>query len=310
MNPFLAALAVWTAITAPIVAESSPVFYKDVLPILQKHCQACHRTGEIAPMPLTNFGEVRPWAKDIREKVTLRKMPPWFANPRFGHFANNPSLTPDEIRIIQSWVEAGSPEGATTEAPAPVHWEEGWNISPDIIFSMPEPFRIPSKATIDYQYLIIPTHFSMDRWVKAVEIRPSDRRVVHHAVLYVREPGSSWLRDVPPGVMYAPPATDTEALKRTRETKADILAIYSPGAPASTQACMERISSLLSEGLLANLPNCGLANHGGIFRSVTFSRMSFAQGRTSLNVVSGMGAISPARWHTWQCFCSMGRTSL
>jgi hypothetical protein len=214
------------------VAESSPVFYKDVLPLLQKHCQVCHRAGEIAPMPLTTFAEVRPWAKDIREKVTLRKMPPWFANPQFGRFANDPSLTADEIRTIQAWVEAGAPEGLPSEAPAPVHWEAGWNISPDIIFSMPEPFRIPAKAAIDYQYLIIPTHFSMDRWVKAVEIRPSDRRVVHHAVLYVREPGSSWLRDVPPGVMYAPPATDTEALRHTRETKADILAIYSPGAPA------------------------------------------------------------------------------
>ena len=233
MTPLLAALAAWTAIAAPAVAESSPVFYKDVLPILQKHCQACHRAGEIAPMPLTSFTEVRPWAKDIREKVTLRKMPPWFANPRFGHFANNPSLTADEIRIIQSWVEAGSPEGSPTDAPSPVHWDEGWNISPDIIFSMPEPFRIPAKATIDYQYLIIPTHFSMDRWVKAVEIRPSDRRVVHHAVLYVREPGSTWLRNVPPNTMYAPSPTDTEALRLTRETTADILAIYSPGAQAT-----------------------------------------------------------------------------
>jgi hypothetical protein len=232
VTPVIAVLAAWTAIAAPVAAESSSVFYRDVLPILQKHCQVCHRQGEIAPMPLTTFAEVRPRAKDIREKVTLRKMPPWFANPQFGRFANDPSLTAAEIRVIQSWVEAGAPEGLPAEGPAPVHWEPGWNISPDIIFSMPEPFRIPAKAAIDYQYLIIPTHFSMDRWVKAVEIRPSDRRVVHHAVLYVREPGSSWLRDVPPNVMYAPPASDTETLRRTRETKADILAIYSPGAPA------------------------------------------------------------------------------
>jgi hypothetical protein len=183
-------------------------------------------------MPLTTFDEVRARAKDIREKVTLRKMPPWFANPKFGRFANDPSLGTGEIRTIQAWVEAGAPEGSPPAAPAPVPGESGWNISPDIIFSMPEPFRIPAKATVDYQYLIIPTHFSMDRWVKAVEIRPGDRHVVRHAVLYVREPGSSWLRDVPPGIMYAPPATDTEALRRTRNTKADILAIYSPGAPA------------------------------------------------------------------------------
>ncbi len=225
-------IAALVAVVAPVVADSAPVFYKDVLPILQQHCQACHRQGEIAPMPLTTFGEVRPWAKDIGEKVMLRKMPPWFANPQFGRFANDPSLSTAEIRTIQAWVEAGAPEGARSEAPPPVHWEAGWNISPDIIFSMPEPFRIPAKATIDYQYLIIPTHFSTDRWVKAVEIRPSDRRVVHHAVLYVREPGSSWLRDVAPGVMYAPQASNTEALRRSRDTKADILAVYTPGAPA------------------------------------------------------------------------------
>ena len=232
MTHSIVLLAAWTAIAAPAAAESSPVFYKDVLPILQQHCQVCHRRGEIAPMPLTTYNEARPWAKDIREKVTLRKMPPWFASPKFGRFANDPSLTTAEIRTIQAWVEAGAPEGSPSEAPTPVHWEEGWNISPDIIFSMPEPFRIPAKATIDYQYLIIPTHFSMDRWVKAVEIRPSDRRVVHHAVLYVREPGSSWLRDVPPGILYAPPASDPEALRRTRNTTADILAVYTPGAPA------------------------------------------------------------------------------
>jgi len=183
-------------------------------------------------MALTTYAETRPWAKDIRERVTLRKMPPWFANSQFGRFANNPSLTTEEIRLIQDWVEAGAPEGFPSQAPAPVHWESGWNISPDIILSMPAPFRIPAKATIDYQYLIIPTHFSTDRWIKAVEIRPTDRRVVHHAVLYVREPGSTWLREVPPNVMYAPPATDNEALRRTRDTKADILAIYSPGVPA------------------------------------------------------------------------------
>ncbi len=218
------------ALSLPAAMAAAPTFYKDVLPVLQRHCQTCHRAGEIAPMPFTTWNETRPWARAIQEAVTLRKMPPWFANPKFGHFANDPSLSDDEIHTIEAWAENGSPEGSPTEAPRPVNWPSGWNIEPDIIFSTPRPFHIPAKATIDYQYLILPTHFFSDRWVKAVEIRPSNRAVVHHAVLYVREPGSAWLRGVPPGVMYAPPATDANALRDARDTKADILAVYTPGS--------------------------------------------------------------------------------
>jgi len=214
-------------------AAGSPEFNRDVLPILRNHCQACHRPGEIAPMPLITYADIRPWAKAIREAVTLRRMPPWFADPQFGHFSNDPSLSAAEIATIQSWVEAGAPAGSSPAPPAR-QWPSGWTtITPDIIFTMPRPFPIPAKAVIDYQYLILPTHFSIDRWVRAVEIRPSDRSVVHHAVLYVREPGSQWLRGVPPGVMWAPPASDPAAVMATRETKADILAVYTPGASAT-----------------------------------------------------------------------------
>jgi len=219
-------------IAAQAPAKSPPVFYKDVLPILQKHCQACHREGEAGPMPLTSYDETRQYAKEIRDNVADHEMPPWFANPAFGHFANNPSLSDEEVRTIEAWVDAGTPEGSSSLAPPPVHWHEGWNIEPDVVLSMPTPFPIPARAVIDYQYLIIPTHFSMDRWVTAAEVRPGDRRVVHHAVLFVRPPESTWLRDVPPNVMYAPRANDAEELRRSRDTKADILAVYSPGTPA------------------------------------------------------------------------------
>jgi len=184
-------------------------------------------------MPLLDYEQARPWAKAIREAVTLRKMPPWFADPTAGHFSNDPSLSTGEINTIDEWVTAGAPEGSPASAPKPIAWPSGWTaIEPDIIFTMPRPFPIPAKAVIDYQYLIIPTHFSIDRWVRAVEIHPSDRSVVHHAVLYVREQGSAWLRDAPRGVMWAPPANDPQAVRETRDTKADILAVYTPGAAA------------------------------------------------------------------------------
>lgn len=184
-------------------------------------------------MPLLTYQQTRPWAKAIRESVKLRKMPPWFADPHIGTFANNPSLSAQEIKIIDAWVTGGSPAGPTSEAPAPVQWKSGWQIAPDLIVEMPKPFPIPANATIDYQYLILPLNLNEDRWVRAVQIRPSDRRVVHHAVLYVRDPASSWLRNVPSGVMYAPPSNDDAAIRNTRDTKEDILAIYTPGATSS-----------------------------------------------------------------------------
>src|SRR3954451_12252888 len=101
------------AFTAMIVLRSAiaaqPTFYKDIQPILERRCQSCHRPGEIGPMPLQSFRQVRPWATAIREAVKLRKMPPWFADPRYGHFSNDARLSDDEISSIEEWVRAGTP---------------------------------------------------------------------------------------------------------------------------------------------------------------------------------------------------------
>ena len=203
-------LVLLLAAIAPLRAE--PVFYKDVLPILQQHCQSCHRKGEIGPMPLLTWEQARPWAKAIRQAVSLRKMPPWFADPHFGQFANDPSLDPEEIATIQNWVDSGARAGLKTDAPPPVNWPEaGVLANPTLVTGMTQPFPIPAKATIPYQAFVLPVRFTTDTWAAAVEIRPSDRSVVHHAVLYVREPGATWLDKVP--------------------VTADILAVYTPGAP-------------------------------------------------------------------------------
>ncbi len=186
-------------------------------------------------MPMTTYAEVRPWAREIRDAVVTRRMPPWFADPRYGHFSNDPSLSADEIDIIKAWAAAGAPAGSKRDAPPPVHWPADWRIGkPDLVVSMSRPFPIPANGTIEYQYIILPASFAQDRWVRAVEIRPGNRAVVHHAVLYVREPGSEWLRDVPKGVMYAPPAADAAAKRAAGFTTSDILAVYTPGALAMT----------------------------------------------------------------------------
>jgi hypothetical protein len=200
-------LAVLTAICIPVAA--SPTFYRDVLPVLQTRCQECHRAGQMAPMPLTTYQEVRPWAKSIRQMVRSKTMPPWFADPCCGKFSNDRSLTQAEIDAIAQWVDAGSPAGDPKSAPAAPTWPSTWNLgTPDATFEIPKPFHVPAKGPVDYQRFVVPLGFQEDRWIQAVEVRPGARAVVHHVVVYIRERGETWV---------------------TGFTKADILQVYAPG---------------------------------------------------------------------------------
>ena len=152
----------------------------------------------MAPMPLETYQDARRFAPAIRQVTQDKKMPPWFADPRYGRFSNDPSLTPSQIAIFSAWAEAQAPEGNPGDAPPPVQWTEGWNIEkPNVVFEMPQAKRIPAHGDVPYQYIIIPTHFKEDRWVRMSEIRPSNRMVVHHAVAYIRDPKSPWLRSAP-----------------------------------------------------------------------------------------------------------------
>src|SRR5579864_5543095 len=123
------------AVSAVAATNSGVVtFNKEVLPILQKRCQDCHRPGEAAPMSLMTYQDARPWAKAIREAVVTRKMPPWFADPHVGKFANDRSLSQTEIDTLVSWADGGAKEGNTKDAPAPRQFVDGWNIGkPDLV---------------------------------------------------------------------------------------------------------------------------------------------------------------------------------
>jgi hypothetical protein len=219
---WLIRFASFGAALAPAWA-AEPVFYKDVLPILQKHCQECHRPGEIAPMPFVSYAGTRPWAQAIREQVIARKMPPWFADPMYGHLANDRSLSQPEIDMLAAWAKAGAPPGDPKDAPPPRDWPRGWNIgTPDAVFEMPQAFPVPAKGAVDYQYLILPTHFTEDRWVQKVEVRTSSRAAVHHAVVYIREPGSTWLEGEPREKTFSVPIAKGF-------TTSDLLMVYTPG---------------------------------------------------------------------------------
>src|SRR6185503_6251901 len=122
-------------------------FTKDVAPIIQKNCQVCHRPGEIAPMSFMNYREIRPWARAIREAVTTRQMPPWFADPKHGEFSNDCRLSQKDIDTVVAWVEAGSREGDAGDLPPNPKFPEGWSIGkPDAVLSMTAEYHVPSNG--------------------------------------------------------------------------------------------------------------------------------------------------------------------
>jgi hypothetical protein len=209
-----------------------PTFYHDVLPILQSHCQSCHRPGEIAPIPFVTYEQTYPWAKQIASAVQMKMMPPWFADPSYGKFANDPSLTTQEIATISAWADAGAPAGDARNAPPARKWTEGWNIArPDLVVTMPKPVQIAAQGEIEYTYEIVPTHFAADRWVQMSELRPGSPAHVHHAVVYIRPPDSPWLRHAPVGQSFTGSAlSDPQERREAHETTSDLLLVYAPGS--------------------------------------------------------------------------------
>jgi hypothetical protein len=211
---------------------SPPTFYKNVLPILQNHCQSCHRAGEIAPMPLETYEQAKSWAAAIKLAVDSRSMPPWFADPRYGRFSNDPSLTQEQIAAITKWVDAGAPAGSSKDAPPPKQWPRGWRIpQPDKVVPMAQPVAIPASGDIEYTYEIVPTGFTQDMWVQMSEIRPSSPEHIHHAVVYIRPPNSNWLRGAPVAVPFVTSGfKDPKLRAEAHETTTDMLLVYAPGS--------------------------------------------------------------------------------
>ncbi|MGB7601876.1 MAG: thiol-disulfide isomerase [Candidatus Sulfotelmatobacter sp.] len=235
----LAMRAVWQIPVATAVQQRTnsarvpvPTFYKDILPILQSKCQSCHRSGEAAPMPLVTYAETKPWSRQIAAAVDMKMMPPWFADPRYGKFSNDPSLSAEQIKTIAAWADAGAPAGNERDAPVPRQWSRDWNIPrPDVVVKMPKAVQIPAHGEVEYTYEIVPTHFAEYKWVQMVEVRPSSPAHVHHAVVYIRPPNSAWLRHAPVGEPFtATMLSDPEERRQAHETTSDLLLVYAPGS--------------------------------------------------------------------------------
>jgi hypothetical protein len=214
----------------------SPTFYRDVLPILQQHCQGCHRAGGIAPMAFESYELTRPYAGAIRQAVQEKSMPPWFADSNMGRFSNDPSLGAVEIATLAAWAAVNSPAGEKKDAPPPRSWAESWSIpEPDLVLKMPRAVLLPASGDIEYTYEIVPTHFVEDRWVQKAEVLPWLRSNVHHGVVYVRPPDSSWLRHAPVGTPFtASTLTDPEDRRGAHWTDSDVLLVYAPGSSPDT----------------------------------------------------------------------------
>ena len=213
-------------------AASAPTFYRDVLPVLQKNCQACHRPGEVAPMSLLTYEQTRPWARAIKTAIANRQMPPWFADPNIGHFSNERRLTTKEIDTVSAWVDAGAPAGNVSDAPPPVTFQNGWNITPDLVIEMPKAFQIPASGTINYKYVVVKGAFTEDLWVTAAEMRPGNSKVLHHGKVWVRPPGSQWMARAVHGEAYERESHREIMGNNVIEQGNDILGKFNPGLGA------------------------------------------------------------------------------
>ncbi len=215
---------------AALAAPNAPVtFDKDVLPVLQKNCQTCHRPGEVAPMSLLTYKDARPWAKAIKTAVVNKQMPPWFADPKVGHYSNERKLSQSEIDTLVAWVDGGAIEGDPKDAPKPLTFNNGWNIKPDVVVEMPKPFQLPAKGTINYKYVLVKTNFPEDMWISAAEMRPGDPRVLHHGKVWVRPPGSKWMEKAVPGEAYENETQRDIIGHNQAEEGNDILGKFNPG---------------------------------------------------------------------------------
>jgi len=193
----------WTLLIVPVVLGAAAVapmesitFTQDIAPIVYQNCVTCHRPGEAAPFALITYEDVKKHAKTIAKVTESRYMPPWHAAHGYGEFADERRLTGEQIATIAAWVKNGMPEGDPAKLPAVPKFPDGWHLgTPDLVLQMPAGFELPASGPDVYRNFVIPTHLPEDKWVRAIEFRPSARKVVHHVLFAWDASGMSARRD-------------------------------------------------------------------------------------------------------------------
>jgi hypothetical protein len=178
-------LGAWAGVlllTVSVARGAAPTYYRDVAPLIQKHCQDCHRPGQVAPFSLLTFDQVRKRASDIASVVKEHQMPPWPASTvEGGPFRDARVLTPAEIALISDWAEADCPAGDVRDAPAPRKFESDWPLGPpDLVLKPTEPYAVADSGRDDYRVFVIPSGLAEGKWIAAIDFKPGNPRVVHH----------------------------------------------------------------------------------------------------------------------------------
>jgi hypothetical protein len=190
VTPVLAISGMIVALLIPAAAQSgksaaaAPTFNKDIAPILFRSCAECHRPNQVAPMSLLSYQDARPWAKAIKNKVVAHEMPPWFADSRYGKFANDRSLSPAEIEALSAWADAGAPQGTGTPPPLPTFAQAGWSHpsgrDPDLVIELPIDWQVGADGEMPNFNLYTPLPFNESRLVGATQVLPGNVAATHH----------------------------------------------------------------------------------------------------------------------------------
>jgi peroxiredoxin len=190
------------------IADAKVTYCRDIVPVLQRNCIECHRSGEIGPFELTEYDEVIGWADTMVEVVQDGRMPPWHADPNHGSFANARRMSEEDKQVLRDWAEAGMPYGEEKDLPKESHMAElyDFKLVPDVTVKMAKvPYKVPAEGMVEYQYFVVDPGFTEDKWVAAANVTPGNRSVVHHAIVFVRPPdgsnfsGNGWLTAYVPG---------------------------------------------------------------------------------------------------------------
>jgi tetratricopeptide (TPR) repeat protein/mono/diheme cytochrome c family protein len=222
-----APLALFVAWALPVCA--APVnFAHDIAPIVYKNCAPCHRPGEAGPFSLLTYQDVKGHARQIADVTRRRYMPPWAPEAGYGDFVGERRLTDAEIRLIADWASQGASEGNASETPPPPNFTEGWQFGPpDVIIEAQHAYTLPASGPDVYWNFILPTAFGSTRYVRALEIRPGDKRVVHHANLYVDRAHSTRRQEIAEGAGF--PGMDVAIDRTTTEPDDGHFLFWKPG---------------------------------------------------------------------------------
>jgi hypothetical protein len=210
---------------------AEPTFTHDVAPIFNKHCVACHHPNDIAPMSLLTYRDARPWAAAIKQAVATGQMPPWKADPAYGKWSNDARLNEAEKSTLIAWASGQKLEGDPKDRPPPPEFPDGWKIGkPDAVFSIPE-HKLDATGPDEYSYITVRTNLTEDKWVTAAELRPGNRKIVHHAHIFVIEPDQdSKKKDaVDPAQAYA----------KWLQVHEGTLTFIRPDAPVINDGCLQ-----------------------------------------------------------------------